>query len=65
MCDIHLNTKLISENEARAKMNSISFRGPDFSGIFAVDRLMICHNRLAIVDLDSRSNQPFFMNMWQ
>jgi len=34
-------------------------RGPDYRGIYSVDQITLGHNRLAIIDLDSRSNQPF------
>ena len=34
-------------------------RGPDASGNFISQNIALGHNRLAIQDLDSRSNQPF------
>lgn len=34
-------------------------RGPDYFGVEAYDRLLLCHLRLSIIDLDPRSNQPF------
>ena len=38
-------------------------RGPDGLGLFQEDvgenRVMLLHSRLAIIDLQSRSNQPF------
>lgn len=34
-------------------------RGPDASGNFIYEKIALGHNRLAIQDLDSRSNQPF------
>lgn len=36
------------------------YRGPDAFGIFADDEVTLGHNRLSIIDLDQRSNQP----MW-
>lgn len=33
-------------------------RGPDFCGIFQDKKCLLGHNRLSIVDLDERSNQP-------
>lgn len=35
-------------------------RGPDFSSSIISGNAVLGHNRLAIVDLNSRSNQPFF-----
>jgi asparagine synthase (glutamine-hydrolysing) len=34
-------------------------RGIDFQGVRRIDDYAICHQRLAIVDLNPRSNQPF------
>lgn len=36
------------------------YRGPDAFGIFANENITLGHNRLSIIDLDARSNQP----MW-
>jgi asparagine synthase (glutamine-hydrolysing) len=38
-----------------ARMRS---RGPDAHGEFAGDGIVLGHQRLAIVDLDARANQP-------
>jgi asparagine synthase (glutamine-hydrolysing) len=38
-------------------------RGPDFAGLARDQFVAFGHNRLAIVDLDSRSNQPFILRM--
>lgn len=38
----------------------IAHRGPDASGIHAQPGLGLAHTRLALVDLDERSNQPFW-----
>lgn len=40
-------------------LNSILHRGPDFTGFAETTSVWLGHNRLAIIDLDSRSNQPF------
>lgn len=40
-------------------LNKASYRGPDFQGIEFIDNFSFGHNRLSIIDLDSRSNQPF------
>lgn len=42
------------------KMSSItSSRGPDNQDYFSTEDYTVGHNRLAIIDLDKRSNQPF------
>lgn len=33
-------------------------RGPDYTGCWTEDNIALGHNRLSIIDLDSRSNQP-------
>ena len=40
-------------------MARINFRGPDYTGVQRYDQVIFAHNRLAIIDLDARSNQPF------
>lgn len=58
MCGIYLTNIPYNDNEVRTKLNSISFRGPDFTGIHKVNNLTFGHVRLSILDLDPRSNQP-------
>ncbi len=41
-------------------LNRIRHRGPDHSAVIEIDGLTLGHNRLAIIDLDPRSNQPMF-----
>lgn len=45
-------------------VNALSHRGPDFSNfqIFENMNLAIGHNRLSILDLSEKANQPFFSN---
>ena len=53
----------ITENNealARKACKCIHYRGPDSQGIFADESVSLGFNRLAIVDLDPRANQP----MW-
>jgi len=60
MCGIYGSTKLYDDSIVRKKLDSISFRGPDFSDFKKIsDKCILGHNRLAIIDLDPRSNQPF------
>ena len=41
-------------------MNKVSsHRGPDFSGIYNDDKIILGHNRLSIIDLAKEANQPF------
>jgi asparagine synthase (glutamine-hydrolysing) len=60
MCGIFGTTKLYSEDTIRKKIAKTNFRGPDFSDFKTFsNNLTFGHNRLAIIDLDDRSNQPF------
>lgn len=60
MCGIYGTTKSYPSEVVSAKLNTMKSRGPDFSGIKEFNSgVILGHNRLAILDLDSRSNQPF------
>ncbi|GJM31912.1 MAG: asparagine synthetase B [Saprospiraceae bacterium] len=60
MCGIYGNTKIIPAELVEKKLARVRFRGPDFSHWHNYNNKVIFgHNRLAIVDLDARSNQPF------
>jgi asparagine synthase (glutamine-hydrolysing) len=59
MCGIYGTTIPYSDGIVREKMARISFRGPDYTGVQRYDKVVFAHNRLAIIDLDARSNQPF------
>lgn len=59
MCGIYCSNFLYPDNIIEKKMASISFRGPDYTGIIKINNIILGHNRLAIIDLDKRSNQPF------
>jgi asparagine synthase (glutamine-hydrolysing) len=58
MCGIYLTNIPYCEDEIKFKLDLISFRGPDFTGIEKVNHLTFGHLRLSILDLDPRSNQP-------
>lgn len=66
MCGIYGNTIPYTESQIKEKLARISFRGPDHRGYkyYKSDSYTITlgHNRLSIIDLDSRSNQPFNYN---
>lgn len=60
MCGIYGSTKFYSEDLIQQKLNRVKFRGPDYSGFKIIrDKVIFGHNRLSILDLDPRSNQPF------
>lgn len=58
MCGIYLTNIPFEEKEVRNKLDSIAFRGPDYTGIEKIKNLTFGHLRLSILDLDPRSNQP-------
>ncbi|WP_296317492.1 asparagine synthase (glutamine-hydrolyzing) [Winogradskyella sp. UBA3174] len=58
MCGIYLTNIVFEESVVKEKLDSISFRGPDYTGIEKVNNLTFGHLRLSILDLDPRSNQP-------
>lgn len=60
MCGIYLTNKNISVDEATEKLKLINYRGPDNLSVQKIDNLILGHLRLSILDLDKRSNQPFF-----
>ena len=55
-------------DDAAAKLQhglqAIARRGPDGEGSWTQDRVMFGHVRLAIVDPDTRSNQPMKSENW-
>lgn len=62
MCGIFGTTINYSKQQIQDKLTRTAFRGPDKMDwkTFHHDTILTFgHNRLAIVDLDSRSNQPF------
>lgn len=58
MCGIYLTNIPFEEEEVKSKLESIQYRGPDYTGTTKFDNLIFGHLRLSIVDLDIRSNQP-------
>ncbi|WP_353132643.1 asparagine synthase (glutamine-hydrolyzing) [Pseudopedobacter sp.] len=59
MCGIYGSTVKYNDDVILTKLGIINFRGPDYCGIMETDKIILGHNRLAILDLDKRSNQPF------
>ena len=62
MCGIYVTNKFFSKKQVKDKIEKIKFRGPDYTGIISIDNLIFGHLRLAILDLDTRSNQPMQYN---
>ena len=60
MCGILASINSNQENDCvlRDAMKLMSHRGPDFSSHSRIGPLWLGHNRLSIIDLDERSNQP-------
>ena len=58
MCGIYLTNIPYNDDVVINKLNSISFRGPDYTGVKKVNDLTLGHLRLSILDLDERSHQP-------
>ena len=50
----HDNDKVLSS------LKEMEYRGPDFSNLYSDSNCVLGHNRLAILDLNPRSNQPMF-----
>lgn len=62
MCGIYGSTLKYNEFQIKKKLSRTSFRGPDQMGFGFYSSsqydLIFGHNRLSIIDLDPRSNQP-------
>lgn len=62
MCGIYGTTIKYNESEIKEKLMRTSFRGPDKMGwkyYSSNNDVIFGHNRLSIIDLDPRSDQPF------
>lgn len=63
MCGIYGSTIKYETNQVQKKLERIAFRGPDKLDFKYFDNagntVILGHNRLSIIDLDARSNQPF------
>ena len=47
-------------NHIQGMLDVLVHRGPDAEGLVQKDAIILGHRRLAIIDLDQRSNQPLF-----
>ncbi len=64
MCGIYGSTLHYDTDQIKAKLKRTAFRGPDQMGYAVFESfdggpVVFGHNRLSIIDLDPRSNQPF------
>ena len=63
MCGIYGTTIHYEDHQLKAKLERTQFRGPDKTDFksysFNNSKVSFGHNRLSILDLDPRSNQPF------
>lgn len=64
MCGIFGTTRCYKRSIIKKKLELMNFRGPDHTGMEVIrtpdgETLTLGHVRLSIIDLDSRSNQPF------
>lgn len=62
MCGIYGTTASYDDQTLGIKLDKMGFRGPDHSAFQRSGPVTMGHNRLAIIDLDPRSNQPFTYN---
>ena len=66
MCGIYGSTINYSKEQVKKKLERTNFRGPDkldFKFLTSeTNPVIFGHNRLSIIDLDPRSNQPFSYN---
>ncbi|UDQ96955.1 asparagine synthase (glutamine-hydrolyzing) [Lentisphaerota bacterium WC36G] len=58
MCGIHF-TKNVSRKKFKKSLDLLYHRGPNASDVKQFDNIFLGHTRLAIIDLDKRSSQPF------
>ena len=59
MCGFIVSLGLdLNQNDFKNALNHLSRRGPDSEGIWSEDKIFLGSRRLAIFDLNDRSNQP-------
>lgn len=59
MCGLVVLSTVNSESQVKSALSLIAHRGPDAMGVELVDNWIFGFNRLAIMDLNPRGNQPF------
>jgi asparagine synthase (glutamine-hydrolysing) len=60
MCGFYCSNIPYSKEDFKSQLSKIDFRGPDSWAACQIDGIWFGHNRLAIIDLHERSNQPMF-----
>ena len=60
MCGFYCSNIPYSKEDFKNQLSKIDFRGPDSWDACMIDGIWFGHNRLAIIDLHQRSNQPMF-----
>ena len=59
MCGIILtNFQSITVKSFNKALKLMNHRGPDFQDSLEINGFYMGHNRLSVIDLDNRSNQP-------
>ena len=53
---------IFNRNHLHSMSDAMIHRGPDFTGYFHDEKVGLVHNRLSIIDLSSRANQPLTSN---
>ena len=56
------SNNILSEVIKKKILNSQKHRGPDKSSYIKIDNIYFFHNRLKIIDLSDKANQPFISN---
>ena len=59
MCGI-IGATGLDEHEIGCAIDGFAYRGPDARGAATIGNMVFGHERLSIIDLDPRSNQPLF-----
>ena len=68
MCGISgtFGKEISSDKTLNLTLSLMQQRGPDANGSYVElvqnNNIQLLHSRLAIIDLDNRSNQPFYAN---
>lgn len=62
MCGIYLTNKNFDKTYVLSKLKHMKHRGPDNLGYTKIDDITLGHLRLSILDLETRSNQPFIFD---
>jgi asparagine synthase (glutamine-hydrolysing) len=63
MCGIigiyYFKKSAVTESQIRQSLQALDRRGPDNSGFFHNEQVLLGHTRLSIIDISSQANQPF------